>query len=323
MINSWVIPKGFNVPDFIICGAMKSGTSTLHKILNKHPDIYIPDNEIHFFNIDDIIQHPDFNYFDGKNWFAQDFDKDPEKFFLWYSSQFKFAKPNQIIGEDSTTYIASGIVAERIKIQNKTIKLIITLRNPTDRTYSHYWHLLRSGWATHSFENTLRYAPDSIINRSLYLGQIKNFLNHIPRKQMKIIIFEHLLKKRDETLNDICDFINVDYKRISEESKNIHENKAKIPKYLDVQKQKNRYFRESGNMQYYSSLPVNVPLTIKKKPILYRLTNKIYKFINPIVDLKPPDMKASTRKYLDDFFKRELNGINEILGIDALGLWFN
>ncbi len=46
--NNWISPKDVRVPDFIICGTMKSGTSTLHYILNQHPHVYIPDGELHF-----------------------------------------------------------------------------------------------------------------------------------------------------------------------------------------------------------------------------------------------------------------------------------
>ena len=53
-----------NLPDFIIAGATKSATTTLHTILNKHPDVFIPNGELHFFDMDDIFEHPDFNEFD-------------------------------------------------------------------------------------------------------------------------------------------------------------------------------------------------------------------------------------------------------------------
>lgn len=55
--NEWVAPENVRLPDFIICGAMKCGTSTVHSLLNQHPYVYIPDPEINFFDIDDIFQH--------------------------------------------------------------------------------------------------------------------------------------------------------------------------------------------------------------------------------------------------------------------------
>ena len=63
MENNWIAPGNAFLPDFIIAGAMKSGTTTLHNILNEHPDVFIPDSEIHFFDMDDVIEHPEFNYF--------------------------------------------------------------------------------------------------------------------------------------------------------------------------------------------------------------------------------------------------------------------
>lgn len=67
----WKYPPGMTLPDFIICGAMKSGTTTVHGILNRHPQIFIPDPEIHFFDIDDVLQHPDYFCFQGE-WYWPD-----------------------------------------------------------------------------------------------------------------------------------------------------------------------------------------------------------------------------------------------------------
>lgn len=67
-------------PDFIIVGAMKCGTTSLHKILSSHPEIFIPEREIHFFDIDDISQHPDFFIFSNGNWYYPQLGRDVEKY---------------------------------------------------------------------------------------------------------------------------------------------------------------------------------------------------------------------------------------------------
>ena len=89
MKNIWKATNHKLLPDFIIGGAMKSGTSTLHTILSHHPDIFIPSDEIHFFDIDNILQHPDFNFYENGKWVYQSMEKNPEKMWKWYHNKFE------------------------------------------------------------------------------------------------------------------------------------------------------------------------------------------------------------------------------------------
>ena len=66
MNEIWKSSEPELLPDFIIGGAMKSGTTTLHNILNAHPRIFIPDGEVHFFDMDNVSQHSDFNFLPKK-----------------------------------------------------------------------------------------------------------------------------------------------------------------------------------------------------------------------------------------------------------------
>jgi len=142
----WTSQKPESLPDFIIGGAMKSGTTSLHAILNSHPDIGISHNELGFFDIDNLLQHPDFNFYDKINdkWINQSMQDHPELLWKWYYEQFEgLKKTASVIGEDSTTYLCSEIAAQRIALQKKPIKLIFILRHPTKRTVSNYLHSIR------------------------------------------------------------------------------------------------------------------------------------------------------------------------------------
>jgi len=321
LTNYWQLPEYSNKPNFIICGAMKSGTTTLHAILNEHPDVFIPNNEIHFFDMDNIIQHPDFNTFNGNEWYFNDISKTSEKYWQWYSSQFDNASNGQLLGEDSTTYLASPLAAERIALQSSQPKIIIMLRNPTSRAYSQYWHLLRSGRATYSFEDTLKYNPESLLTRSLYLSQLKSYFNCFPKNRMKIVIFEEFLANKLQHITDICSFIGIDIKTLPESVFSLHENQSRIPKYPYLQQQKNRFFRAGGNNNYNAHF-CNQDL-LKKPMTLTRLIDYSHRKINPLIAVKPPKMKVSTKHFLDTYFKTELAGINDLLGQDVLSLWFH
>jgi len=323
-LKHWVAPDASKLPDFIIGGAMKCGTSTLHYILNQHPNIFIPTEEIGFFDIDHLLEHPDFVFFDPYHdeWIAQLMEDDPPKMWNWYSSKFQ-GYENCVIGEDSTTYMVSGIAAERIAIQNKNVRLIFLLRNPTDRAYSQYFHMLRTGRAVYNFENSIRYEPYSILNRSLYKAQLEKYYELIPKERIKVVLFEDLANDKVNTIRSICNFLNVDFHVFDPSLMQAHSNKAMLPKYQRLQLLRNRYLRFLGNLNYGGSLP-NKPKNIQKRiTYLSRMINRLNGYLNPLTEKEMPAMKASTRKFLDQYFVRELDGLDELIGQDALTRWFS
>ncbi len=86
--QQWIAPKNIRLPDFIICGAMKCGTSTVHTLLGKHPETHIPDREINFFDIDDIFQHSDFYSQRDGRFLGPDISIDPIAYGEWYHDFF-------------------------------------------------------------------------------------------------------------------------------------------------------------------------------------------------------------------------------------------
>lgn len=319
-MNNWVAPEGVQAPDFIIVGAMKSGTTTMHAILNKHPDIFIPDKEVHFYDMDNILQHPDFNDFDG-DWESHSIDNNPAAYWQWYASRFSQANKSQLIGEDSTTYLASEVAAKRIAFQTKSTKIIVMLRQPSARAYSQYWHMVRTGRAKYSFEKTLQYEPYSLLNRSLYREQIERLFKYIPKKRVKFVIFEEFLKDKAQCITQVCQFLNVAADELPSKALDLHENLTTYPKFIQLELIKNRLFPHLANIGYtdHFSLDQNK----LKKITLDRVFNFIYRKINPLVNVKPDNIKTSTQTFLDSFFIKELEGLNELIEKDVYAIWFN
>ena len=316
--TNWIAPQNVCLPDFIMCGAMKSGTSTLHYILNQHPNVFIPKREIGFFDIDNIFEHPDYSHFDGNNWITHDIDSNPEKFWDWYSSHFNNAKPTDIIGEDSTTYFSSKIAAKRLSLQSKDIKLIVLLRQPTIRAYSQFWHLVRTGRAKYDFERTILHNPWSVLYRSLYLEHLNVLFKHINKENIKVVIFEEFIKDKQNVLKDLCSFINVDYDLLPTSSLNAHVNKTRIPKFPSLQILKNRIFPELSK-----KVNTQLPYDISHKTMSYSLIKFLHKKVNPHIETKLPSINPSTKVFLDNFFSKELDGLNEVMHKDVLSLWFD
>ena len=322
-LKCWIALDANKLPDFIIGGAMKCGTTSLHTILNSHPNVFIPHEEIHFFNIDDILQHGDYTFYDKsrKTWTFQDMQKDPSRMWNWYLSKFDDCGP-RLKGEDSTTYLASRIAAERIAIQPKPIKLIFMLRQPTQRAYSQYYHDLRDCRATHSFEETIRFNPQSLLSRGLYKEQLEFWYKVLPREQIKVVLFEDFIADKLNVLKDICQYLEINFDTFDEEIVHTHSNKGKIPKWIDLQIVYNQWFREIGNRNSFESLPFYPDRYSGKLPLGLRVLNKLNNVVNRKQD-KPPRIDASTRAFLDRFYKREMFGIDELVMQPIFEKWFD
>ena len=323
--NNWLSNQPENLPDFIIGGAMKSGTTSLHAILNDHPDISIAHDELGFFDVDSILQHPDYNFYDSHKhvWTCQSMDDEPELLWNWYYSQFKTLKNQSgIIGEDSTTYLTSEIAAQRIAIQDKPIKLIFILRHPTKRTISNYLHLLKSGRAIYTLEDTLRFNPNSIIRRSFYKQQLENYYKHLPFNQIKVILFEDLIEDKENCIKDVCDFLEVDYSKFDSAVFKTHSNKTKIPKHINLQLYRNRLLRQSGNYRYSNFLPKQ-PDFQHKIPLKYRVVDKVHKSINPLRSDIKFKTNPSTIQFLDSYFKTEFQDFDALVKQEVYAKWFD
>lgn len=185
------------LPNFLIIGTMKSGTTSLSSNIGEHPEIFIPRDEIHFFNNE------------------QNFAKGIK----WYEKKFLKANRNMLIGEKTPTYCIKEKYASRIFNQFPNMKIIWIFRNPVYRTYSHYWHTKIMGEERKSFEESIKEEDEKLnkqifykayLNRSIYSQQIKNFLKYFEKKQMHYVIFEEYIHNPDEILTDIFRFLNVD-----------------------------------------------------------------------------------------------------------------
>ncbi len=196
-------PQKLERLDFIVAGAQKSGTTALHYFLSKHPEIALPDKqEMHFFDDEQIFSEP------------VDYDL--------LHRHFPPVAGSTIAGECTPNYIYWRPAIERIWNYNPKIKLLILLRNPVDRAFSH-WNMQRSkGREPLDFldavnEEKRRTAqPLSLesrrfayVDRGFYSAQLERVFTFFRREQTKTIKFEDFRDKNHETLNSIFHFLGV------------------------------------------------------------------------------------------------------------------
>lgn len=204
------VKRGFVKVYFIIVGAMKAGTSSLGFHLNNHPDVYLPEKELQYFN-DDTKFNKGYDY---------------------YYSLFK-PKGEKVIGEKTPTYSYQENVAERIYKFNPDIKLIWIFRNPVDRAYSNYLHAVKNGSELLSFDSAVENESERIksdiwkgyVERSIYIKQVERYLKWFKIEQMHFIVFEEFKADPEKELKKVFDFLQVDsnksYYAVEERNKTV------------------------------------------------------------------------------------------------------
>jgi hypothetical protein len=176
------------LPDFIIGGAPRSGTTWLYELLARHPQVHMAQPvkpEPKFFLLDDLY----------------------DRGLAYYSRWFANAEPGQVVGEKSTNYLESATAAKRIHDSLPHVRLVFILRNPVERAYNNYMWTRMNGLETADFETalrlesarerelapSLRYArPFSYFSRGLYADLLEPWLDLFPRHQLHIIRFEDI-----------------------------------------------------------------------------------------------------------------------------------
>ena len=140
------------LPDFLIVGVMKGGTTSLFRYLVRHPQVLPPfRKEIKYF---------DCNYINGQNWYQAHF---PLK--------KKFVGGSKLTGEATPYYIFHPQAPMRIAEALPEAKIIILLRNPIDRAYSHYQHMVRVGREPLSFEEAIAAEPERLAGEAEKIGR--------------------------------------------------------------------------------------------------------------------------------------------------------
>jgi hypothetical protein len=233
------------LPNFIIIGAQKSGTTSLYYYLSQHYQLISSNvKEVH--------------YFDG----GPDSDVDNfKKGEAWYRAHFPLLKNidiNHKVYESSPLYIFNPLAPKRIIETIPKIKLVLILRNPTERAISHYFHEKRKGYESLSIleafqeeEERMKSVIDeedykndiflhtSYKSRGLYFEQIKRYLNYFPRSSILILNSDDLSSEPEETLRQVYEFVGVDadYKIQNIKQQNVSSDKTEVEpgvrKYLD------------------------------------------------------------------------------------------
>jgi len=175
------------LPNFLVIGAARSGTTWISKNLELHPEIYIPrKKELHFF------------------------DSQYSKGVSYYESYFSDVDSATAIGEATPAYLHDEPAAARIREHLPDVKMIASLRNPVDRLYSRYWNA-RGRFSENeglSFEDKIAQKP-ALITEGFYVDHLRRYLDLFPREQFLILLFDDLISDPLNFMVQMCRFLGI------------------------------------------------------------------------------------------------------------------
>ena len=185
-------PEIGSLPDFVIIGTQKGGTSFLYHLLTHHPLVEpAARKELHFF--------------DGPG----PFDKGAE----WYRRCFPRPKMSDgrrsITGEATPSYLFDPPVAKRMAKMVPQARLIALLRNPIDRAYSHYQMQVKRGTEPRAFEEAIEQQRSSYVSRGLYVDQLLRWFEFFSKEQLLVLKSEDFFERPVETLKAVLDFLEL------------------------------------------------------------------------------------------------------------------
>jgi hypothetical protein len=179
------------LPTFLVIGALKSGSTSLHQYLDTHPQVFVP-------------KVKELNFFFEPVW---DLGVD------WYASWFRDAGDARAVGEASPRYTCHPAVPgvpERIAAVLPDARLVYVLRDPIERLVSHHRHVEIEWRAERTLDDVASSPASDLVAASRYAMQIDEYLRHFRREQLLVITTEDLRDRREETLRSVFTFLGVD-----------------------------------------------------------------------------------------------------------------
>lgn len=285
------------LPNCIIIGVQKGGTTSLFNWLSQHPQIYGEPGM------------KDFPFFCYEDYYNKGTD--------WFSTAFKNHKHEKYILHGYVNYLYfDKLSAKRISEHLKDVKLIISLRNPINRAYSAFWQARKQGYENlKSFKTALMAESDRIqgnfeerssltyIDHGFYSKQIANFLSVFDKDKIHICLFEELMSDKEKQIKTLFKFLEIDDQFKPDF---IKINEAGIPRSEFIQ-------RTISNLRMPDFVKNHIP--IKARVLVKQNLKKLN-----IKQKEYPPLNDEIRKHLSAIYHDEIINLEKLIGID-LNIW--
>ena len=278
-------------PNFFIVGGSKCGTTNISYYLNLHPKIFFSElNEPYYFCKWDVPE----KY--NRNSMITNMKK--------YLDLFKNVKNEIIVGEASSPYLTCPHASLEIKKAFPNSKILISIRNPIERSHSAYFSYQFMKPNEQNFMEMIKtheklisekiFYIDSILESGFYTKNIKRYQEIFGKENVKIIIFEDYIKNTVQNINSIFKFLGINDKiDLNEQSKGSY----RVPKnFLAKSLLNNKNFRKVST--------ILIPTVMRQK-----LGDKYF-----LKQVKKPEMLENERNYLRELYNDEVNELEKFLG---------
>src|SRR5688572_1868203 len=288
------------LPNFIGIGAPKAGTTWIFQCLREHPQVYVaPVKETKFFDEDTI---------EGR--------------MGEYEAHFAGANGETAVGEISTRYLSSVRAPDRIRQWVPDARLFVSLRNPVDQVYSHYWHLRRQNFhqgpaakLPDSFEDALRAYEDALVRPALYGAHLRRWLARFDGSRILVLFYDDICHDPLAVRARLYAFLGVDpdHEPVALNRRGSEERRGMSPRSPALGRAHTVLYRE-GNRLLYMPLKrlagpwvaEGVKNTLKLRHVMERL----------FLQDGYPAMDPRTRHELERRFSPEVDALMELTGRD-------
>lgn len=296
------------LPNFLIIGAGRSGTTSLYEYLRQHPDVFMSDvKEPSYFafmhgNLPVRGQHA--------NWVRRNAVTTRQG----YEQLFASAGSAKAIGEASPIYLNDPEVPERIRAVLPDVRLIAMLRNPVERAYAGWLGLRRDGNEPAStFEEALSleetrlregWSPSTgLVRNGMYHQMLSRYYDRFPRERIRVFLFEDLVRDVRAVVGDVFRFLGVDDSCIPDTSR----------KFATTGLVRNPFLRLIWTHSYGPRQLVRPLLPGRWRDAAFAWATS---------DLVKPALAPATRTALIDRFRGDIVALQDLIGRDLSG-WLN
>lgn len=303
-------------PNFFIVGKPKSGTTSLHAMLQQHPDVFMsPVKEPHHFARDHIE-----NSLKRRRGYRGLPYRDRDA----YLALFEGARDEKIVGESSTNYLYSRVAAREIAAFEPNAKILMFLRDPVDFLYSFHSQAVRAGQEdVGDFRKALdleetrkagKRIPSSTSNpaalfytdQAKYCEQVRRFLDAFDRTQVKILIYEDFRDDNFAVCREVFEFLGVDptfVPEVVEANPTRGVRASRLVNWVIY-----HWDRKDGSIKQRAPAWLTRPVGLLGRALFF--TSR------PLTPLDP-----ELERTLRERFRPEVEALSELVGIDLVEKW--
>lgn len=296
------------LPNFLVIGVAKAGTTAMYQHLKAHPGVYMPPKK-----------EPNFFSFDG-TW-PQHTPRRPAWVTTWedYVALFDGVQDERAIGEASPRYFHSPIAPERIRDALPGARLVVLLRHPVERAFSHYMHMMNSGaFDYRPFVPLVREKVKTIatwdaepfacygLRHSFYYDSLRRYFDAFAREQIKVYLFETYRTEPSAVLQDLYGFLGVDDGFLPDLGVR-HNPTHGVPK---------------SQLLHKTVMRPNLIKSMAARVVPAKVRRRVSRTIWRRIRTRKPVLSDEVRREFMDIYREDVLKVQDLIGRD-LSAWFS